>query len=233
MEPVKFISKLLKVEVINEDTKVLTFSVPEDFEFKAGQYINMAFYKNGKRVIRSYSIFSSPSKKGKIKVYFKRVVGGYASNVIFNMKIGEKIEMKGPYGSFTIKSREKEIILISVGTGFGPFRSMILDLLENGFDKELILLRGYRNEENLCCNEELNKLKERFKNFKYFDILSRPKDENYKLKGRVQNFIGNIVSKYFKGDFYLCGLKEMVLESKEKIIDLGFSSEQINSERYD
>lgn len=233
MEPIKFLSKLLEVEVINEDTKVLTFSTPENFEFKAGQYINLAFYKDEKRVIRSYSIFSSPDERGKIKIYFKRVIGGHASKVLFDMKLGDEIEMKGPYGAFTIRSREKDTILISVGTGFGPLRSMILDLLKNGFNKELILLRGYRNEESLCCNEELDNLKEKFRNFKYFDVLSKPKDENYPLKGRVQNFIKHLVSKHFKGDFYLCGLKEMVLESKEKIIDLGFSPEQINFERYD
>jgi len=233
MEAIRFTSELLEIENVNEEAKILTFSAPENFTFKAGQYITMAFYKSGKRILRSYSIFSSPSEKGKIKVYFKKIRGGFASNKLFNMKIGEKIEMKGPLGFFTIDSKEEDIFLISSGTGFGPFRSIILDLLENGFKRKLILIRGYRTEKDLCYKAELDKLKSKHSNFKYCDILSQPKNKSYEFKGRVQKFIPQVLPKDFKGKFYLCGLKDMIFESRETLENLGISEDKIFSERYD
>ena len=232
MEAIRFTSELLEIENVNEESKILTFSVQENFIFKAGQYMTMAFYKDGKRMLRSYSICSSPSKKGKIKVYFKKVKEGFASNKLFNMKIGEKIEMKGPSGFFAVDSKEEDIFLISSGTGFGPFRSIVLDLLENGFNKKLILIRGYRTEKDLCCKRELDNLKSKHSNFVYYDILSQPKSQYYLLKGRVQKFIPQFLPKDFKGKFYLCGLKEMVLESRETLEKLGISKDKIFSERY-
>ena len=137
MEPIRFTAKLIESKTISEDTKVLKFSSPEGFDFESGQYVRMAFYKDGKRILRDYSIFSSPHSKRIISIYFKKIEGGYASNKLFNMKVGEEIEMKGPLGDFIIKDKKKDIIMISNGTGFSPFKSMILDLLEGGTDKKI------------------------------------------------------------------------------------------------
>ncbi|MCR4327406.1 MAG: FAD-dependent oxidoreductase [Nanoarchaeota archaeon] len=231
MEPIKFISRLLEIEVINEETKVLDFSVPDNFNFVAGQYVRMAFYMDEKRILRSYSIFSSPFEKGHIKIYFKRVKDGYASNFLFNMKVGEEIEMKGPFGNFVFNDISKDTIFISSGTGFGPFMSIVKDLDKKNHNKKLILIRGYRNEKSLVGEEELQKMNG--ENFVHYNVLSQPEDEKYSLKGYVQDFLIDLVPKGFKGDFYVCGLKEMVLSVIEKLELMGVSGERIHIERYD
>src|SRR3989344_3385128 len=128
MEPIRFTSKLLENHLVNEDTKILKFSVPENFDFEAGQYVRVAFYKDGKRILRDYSIFSAPYEKGHILLYIKKVKEGYASNFLFNMKADEEIEMKGPLGNFVLMNHSKDLVFISSGTGYGPFRSIIKDL---------------------------------------------------------------------------------------------------------
>jgi len=233
MDGERFTSKLLEIEVINEDTKVLKFSVPENFNFNAGQHVTLAFYREDKRILRSYSIFSSPSEKGYILIYFKKVGDGFASNKLFNMKIGEEIEAKGPLGVFKVENKEKDLVFISAGTGFGPFMSMILDLLKKEFKKRIILIRGYRKESGLCFKEELDSLEMKFPNFKYYDVLSQPNSADFLLKGRVQNFLEKLIPNGFLGDLYICGLKEMVSEVREKLNEMGFLKEQIFFERYD
>jgi len=233
MDGERFTSRLIESKLLNEDTKILKFSVPENFEFKAGQYVTMAFYNEGKRILRSYSIFSSPHEKGFISICFKKVKEGFASGVLFDMKIDEKIEMKGPLGSFVLRNQKNELMFISAGTGFAPFRSMILNLLKNNFQNKIILLRGYRTEFGLCCENELANLKLIHKNFEYHNILSRPINKDYPFIGHVQDFLEKIVPKDFKGDFYICGLKEMVEGVKEKLLKMGISRDQIFFERYD
>ncbi len=233
MKPILFKSKLLEIENVNPETKILTFSTPKDFEFSAGQYVMMAFYKDGKRVLRSYSMFSPPSEKGRIKIYFKIVKEGYSSNYLFNMKVGEEIEMKGPLGIFTVKEKDKDIFMISAGTGFAPFMSMTKDLIEKRFKNKIILIRGFRKEEDLCCEKELKRLSQENKNFEYYNILSQPENKKHPLIGHAQDFLEKLTPKDFKGDFYICGLKEMVLETREKLLSSGISPERIHFERYD
>ncbi|MBU2612249.1 MAG: FAD-dependent oxidoreductase [Nanoarchaeota archaeon] len=232
MEAFRFNSKLIGESKINESTKVLYFEVPENFEFSAGQYVMMAFYKDGRRILRSYSIFSSPSEKGKISIFFKKVEGGYASNFLFNMKIGEQIEMKGPLGNFTVRNPSKDIFLISSGTGFGPFKSMIKNMSEKKSPQKIYLARGFKNETDLCSEEELREIS-LSGNLKYFNVLSRPTDEGYIYKGHVQDFLDKFIPEGFNGDFYICGLKEMVFEVREKLGKMGIASQRIFFERYD
>ncbi|MBS3084492.1 FAD-dependent oxidoreductase [Candidatus Pacearchaeota archaeon] len=233
MEAQRFISKLIGESKINEDTKILDFSAPERFEFEAGQYVRMAFYKEGKRILRDYSIFSAPYEKGKISVYFKKVKDGYASNFLFDMKVGEKIEMKGPLGDFVVGDFSKDLIFVSSGTGFGPFMSIIKDLIYKGYRRKMILIRGYRKEESLVCENELKKIKKNNKNFFYHNILSQPNEEDYNLKGHVQEFLEGFIPYDFNGDFYICGLKDMVSDICEKLREIGVSDERIFFERYD
>jgi len=70
-------------------------------------------------------------------------------------------------------------------------------------------------------------------NFEYHNILSRPINKDYPFIGHVQDFLEKIVPKDFKGDFYICGLKEMVEGVKEKLLKMGISRDQIFFERYD
>jgi len=234
MEGKRFTGKLIETKSVNENTKILKFSVPFDFSFRSGQYVRLAFYKDGKRILRDYSIFSSPKNKKFIKIYFKRVEGGYCSDALFNLKVGEEIEMKGPLGDFVLKNKKKDVILISTGTGFSPFKSMVLELLEGeGFQNKLILIRGHRNENDLPCEGRLKRLENENRNFSYYNILSKPKSQSYKLKGHVQDFLEKMVPDNFDGDFYICGLKDMVEDVKNNLEKSGVKNERIFYEKYD
>lgn len=235
MKPIRFNSELKEIEKINEEVWIMKFSVPQDFTFEAGQFVLMAFYKDGKRILREYTIFSSPDEKGFIDIYLKKVEGGFASTKLFSMKIGDKIEMKGPTGFFTLKndSQNKEIIFVSSGTGFAPFGSILRYLKEKGFRNKIKLIRGFRKEEDLVLEDYLQELQKNEENFEYVNIFSKPSDESYELKGHVQDFLEKFVSKDFEGEVYVCGLKEMALETREKLMEMGLKKEQILLERYD
>lgn len=228
MEAVKFSSKLLSEKKINDEVKILEFEVPPNFSFEAGQYVMMAFYKDEKRILRSYSIFSPPKLKGKILIYFKKVSGGYASNKLFNMEVGEKIEMKGPLGRFKVNDFSKDIVMVSSGTGYSPLRSMVLDLKERDYNGKVMLIRGYRDEKGVVLDEELRGV-----NLKSHLVLSQPLSESYKFKGHVQDFLEELIPKSFNGDFYICGLKDMILLVREKLKLMGIPSERIFYEKYD
>src|SRR3989338_369782 len=130
-----FLSKVLEIINLKNDIVYCKMSVPENFEFNAGQYLSISVVDaEGKKIRRPYSIASSPNHKGFIELCVKRVENGLASNFICNLKKGDVVEFLGPIGNFVINenSKKKDLIFISNGTGIAPFISMIPCLLESG-----------------------------------------------------------------------------------------------------
>ena len=231
----KFKLKTIEIKNLCPDVKHLVFSTPPDFTFIPGQFITITINVNGKLVRRPYSIASKP-KPNSLDLCIKILQGGKATPTIDNIKISDELDAVGPLGGFTIqkKSMNKPIIFISTGTGITPFRSMIPHLLENNFKNKLVLLTGYRYEKNELYRSEFKNLENNYENFLYHRILSQPesesKNDNQEI-GRVQKLVEKYLIK--DADYYICGLKDMVLSVKDLLLEKGIPNENIFFERYD
>jgi NAD(P)H-flavin reductase len=225
--------KLLEKKPLTKDVSEFIFSIPQEFNFYPGQFITFIIKdENDKKKRRSYSIASAPSQKGELDLCIKRVEGGFGSNKIFDMKIGEELDFIGPAGVFFLKTPEKDITLISSGTGIAPFISMIRELFSKNYEKKLTLIAGFRYEDEILYKEELESYEKKHSNFKFVPVISRPKTE-VENKGHVQDVFEKYLDENFTGDFYLCGLWNMVRESMTKLQEMKYQEQQINYERYD
>lgn len=222
----KFESDVLEVGKPTPTVRLLTLSVPEDFQFESGQFINLRLQD----LRRSYSIASDP-QKGRIQLCMKLVDGGEASDIFKTVKKGDQFSLTGPMGLFKIKDPEKDMVFVSTGTGISPLRSMIKTLLRHGHTGRITLLTGYRHEEEVLFDDEFSKLAEEHPNFSYHHIISRP--NGGAAKGRVQDLIQQNIPEDFEGDFYLCGLYDMIKETKQLLLSRGVAEERIRFERYD
>jgi len=234
----KFESEIIEIRKMTPSVKVYKLSVPENFEFKAGQHINLDLIINGERIKRPYSIASNPEKAKEenfIELCIKRVENGPVSEFMHNLKENKKLDVIGPFGRFVVdeSSKDKDIIFIAAGTGISPFTSMIPHLLKNGFRKNIILIHGVRTEKDVLFKEELDSFEKEHENFKFHGILSRPENQGFENKGHVQDFLEKHIPKEFNGHFYICGLFEMIKGASEKLREMGFSDEQIFFEKYD
>lgn len=229
-----FNSKVLEIKNLPGEVKILQLSVPDNFSFRAGQYVSISVPIDGKKLRRPYSIASSPSKKKSIELCIK-IVNGLASNYVKTLSEGDEIELFGPAGKFILfgDSLQRDIVFVAVGTGITPFISMINQLLETGFKNKIILIKGFRHEENILYDKELEKLKEKHKNFEFHNVLSRPKNLNFKNKGYVQDFLEKFIPNKKNSDIYICGLSPMINSVKEKALDLKIPENRIFFEKYD
>jgi benzoyl-CoA 2,3-epoxidase subunit A len=79
--------------------------------------------------IRLYTIASARDGEKRnannIALTVKRAPGGIASNYLCNLKVGDKIEMTGPFGATFLMPNDPaaDIIMICTGTGSAPFRA--------------------------------------------------------------------------------------------------------------
>jgi len=238
-----FTAILQEKKQLTEDVFFLSFSAPEEFIFQAGQFVTIVLEKltgkNGEnnaeskteRKVRSYSILNLPSEKGKVDLCVKIVQGGFASEIFLNAKIGDTFVMKGPLGHFVFDaSSSKEHWFIGAGTGLTPFYSMILEHLPKHPNLQFRLLIGFRYLKNVLFQEKFLQLEKKFPNFKYFLTLSKEENIGEKdLRGRVQQHLPeNSQDK----TYYICGLKDLVLETRAELLKKGVLPEKIRFERY-
>ena len=93
-------------------------------------------------------------------------------------------------------------------------------------------MNGSKLEKDSLYAEEFEKLAKKHSNFKFCKVLSRTPDEDYEYRGHVQDFIEKFIEEKENYEYYICGLKQMVDDVKNKLIELGISEERIIFEKY-
>ena len=130
------------------------------------------------------------------------------------LKVGDRIRLAGPYGRFFVKkSAQLPVIFMAGGSGLSSPRSMILDLLEEGFDKPMALVYGQRCREELYYHDEFLALAEKHSNFSYVPaLLHEPEGSDWQ---GFRGFVHEAAKDHFNNDFrgskaYLCGPPLMI-----------------------
>ncbi len=229
--------RLLEKKWLTQDIMKILFSAPGDFSFKAGQFINVHIVRGEEKKYKAYSILNPPSgKKGIIELGVKIIPGGFASEKLLEAKEGDEFLVKGPFGHFTFNEEVhgKEICFIATGIGIAPFYGILNEHLSST-KKNICLLFGVKTRKDLLFHEEFLEMEEKYTHFEYKPVLSREKwDER---TGRVQEHLGKcykcgLDEEFEKKTYYICGQKEMVLETKELLLSKGTKQENIKVERF-
>ena len=226
----------MRFETMVEDIQQLTPSVkhfvikrPSSFRFLAGQFVAVIMNVNGEELRRSYSIASKINEK-KLALCIKILKDGRATPLIDQWKIGEKITLIGPLGHFVLHANavQRNNVFVATGTGITPFRPMIRQLLENECNGRVLLIVGYKNEEEALYDDEFTALTKQYKNFSYYKVLSKSEKQE-------QLHVQDIIQRAFlvDADYYICGLKDMVLSVRDLLFAKGIEREHVFFERYD
>ena len=209
------------------------------FTYKAGQFVTIRIPQpeNSPLTMRSYSIASKPAT-GKFELCVKTMENGVGSNYLNNLQPDKKIEFLGPLGEFTFKSPpDKKILFIGTGTGLAPLKSILEDELETKNNQQSIhLLFGVRHIKDLFYQDQLAQLAAKHSNFTYTTTLSQPESEDWATQGgkigRVTAHLENLDLDSTNTNVYICGLKDMVLQTTEILQQKGLPKEALYFERF-
>jgi len=238
---------LKKIKDISKGLSIFTFKINPKFDFKPGQWLTLAYQEGDNKILRPYSIASSPSQMPDIELFvrlinFKNKFGKFTSK-LFKAKIGEKFGIIKIGGKFLLEEDKRKKIMISSGTGLAPYISMIRNQIENNSKCDFIVIHGVSYENDLSYREELEKYEKEEKIIKYIPAISRP-EENKNWKGEVGRaeklVISGRLSKILnesldpkKYVFYLCGHPHMIEDINEYLKTIGFKEkEDIKFEKY-
>jgi ferredoxin--NADP+ reductase len=196
---------------------VYAISFKRDFDFIPGQVIKIT--NDNSVPPRMYSI-ASGAKDPDIQLIYDVKPEGQLTNLLKDLRGGDKLLVSPPIGNFTCK--EGKAWWIATGTGIAPFYSM----LRSGRTKNITLLHGIRKPENAFFKEEFSALEGG-----YYPCCSSKQTDGM-FKGRVTEFLKHRETIPVDASFYLCGSAEMVVDVRDLLIERKVPFGNIYSEIY-
>ena len=198
----KFSNNFQKVTQVKHWTEDLfSFSVtrPQSFKFRSGEFVMIGLLdSDNKPILRAYSI-CSPSWSEELEFYSIIVKDGPLTSKLKNIKIGDEIiMMPKSTGTLVLDALKpgKRLFLLSSGTGFAPFASLIREPETYEKFESIIITHTCRMIAELsysqsiiqeCNNDELIK---EFIDNKLLSFHSTTRD-NYIFKGRITELISS------------------------------------------
>ena len=213
------------------DVKTFRFVMPDGnalpFEHLPGQYLNLALMIDGKRVNRSYTIASSPTRSHYVEISVKRAPDGHASQFLHDQVTeGTRIKVGAPAGKFHFTGDGERIVLIAGGVGITPMMSVVRALTDRCWAGEIYLLFGVREQKDVIFEHELAQLATRFPNLHVEIVVSS-------VRGRItKEIIQAFVPHLKRGPIMLCGPDAMMTAMRHILVEIGVPDAEIMQEAF-
>ena len=213
----------------------LSLVEPKEIIFKAGQYVMLEINDQN----RLYSIFSSENNKSSFALLIRLIPNGLASKYFQNLKVGDKVNFKGPAGVFTFQENNKDKIFLATYTGLAPFWSMITSYYQKNQNSQIniSLYWGLKNYQETYFLEELKQIMEKNSGFKFFICLSQEEtfekipleNQKYFKLGRINTALEQVSNQF---NYYLCGSPEVIDGLNQFLLSKNIAKENIFFEKF-
>jgi CDP-4-dehydro-6-deoxyglucose reductase, E3 len=150
-----FTSRVVRVEELSPRVLRVQIAVPDGFEFRAGQFVQLE--REG-GVLRPYSIASLPGSPH-LELHVALLAGGAMSQWL-RTATGQPVTLRGPFGECIYLEREldRPLLLAGTGTGLAPLLGVTRTALAAGHRAPIHLYHGSTSVAGLYLWEELAQL---------------------------------------------------------------------------
>lgn len=222
------------------DVRTFRFVLPNGgllpFQHQAGQYLVLSLQIEGKKVNRTYTISSPPTRSDYCEITVKREENGYVSRYLHEMiHEGDIIHVSAPAGRFVFDGTQaNSIVLIAGGVGITPLMAILRDLTDRKWKGDIFFIYSAKSRSDIIFQKELDDLRTRFANVRLHVTLSRAEDADWTgHKGRVTGpFLGMCVPNLKDHPVYICGPQAMMTPTIQLLRDLGVPADNIKSEEF-
>ncbi len=209
-----YIPKKYKIEKIEKQApNIKLFKIKSSLNPQPGQFLQLSIPGFGECPLASCFY-------DKKYLYLLVKKAGNVTSALFNLKKGDEVFIRGPYGKgWPLKKlKNKNIMAIAGGTGIAPITSLISYTEQNKKSfKDVKIYFGFRNENYILLKNTINKWKKTFNVTVCLD--KKPK----KYKSCEQGFVHQILEKKHKSFSknpiaVLCG-PEIMMESATEVLN--------------
>ncbi|MDQ4010069.1 MAG: FAD-binding oxidoreductase [Actinomycetota bacterium] len=231
------VAEVVSNEAVTHDMRhlVLRLVEPREIKFFPGQYLDFAV--PGTEETRSFSMANTSSRQdGRLEFVIKIYPDGLFSHFLdTEVKAGDRLDVTGPYGVFTLREgHDTDLLFVGGGAGMAPILSLLRSMTERGITRRATYYYGARRRRDLCFEQELRALEDSLPGFRYIPALSEPTEEDA-WDGEV-GLITDVVARHesaLKGaDGYVCGPPPMVDAAIATLTRLGVPEARIYYDKF-
>jgi NAD(P)H-flavin reductase/ferredoxin len=203
---------------LTHDIVGVKLTVPEDFSWLPGQYIDL-HVPGADGVRRSFSIASLP-EANEIELMIKRYPEGRLSGLLGNeIESQTQLRLTGPYGAFHLRRSEAPILMIAGGSGMAPVLGVLRQLAAEGCERPVRFYYGAREERDLFALDEIAAMGERLPDFRFTPVTGR--------------FVHEAVDEEFAApDVYMCGPPPMLEACEAMLTGRGVDAGRIFQDKF-
>jgi propane monooxygenase reductase subunit len=229
-------ARVTAIERLTADIRGLQIELEQPFKFWAGQYVDITLPESG--LVRSYSMANPPGGASLdfiIKIYPD---GAFSSALDQRLKVGDKLQIKGPYGiCFRHENRPGRMILVGGGSGMAPLWSIANDLARSGERRPLTFFYGARTRSDLFYLDRIDSIAAKLPEFRFVPALSHePPGTDW---AGESGFVHEVVARHLSGQIldsdaeaYCCGPPPMIEAAVPVLQVSGVEPERIHIEKF-
>ena len=213
---------------------VLKLIEPAEIKFFPGQYMDLTIPETD--TVRSFSMANTTSRDGGLLEFVIKVYpdGQFSHFLDKKVQIGDRLDLSGPFGVFTLREGDNDLVLVGGGAGMAPILSLLRSMAERGLDRKATFFYGARGKKDLCFSEELRDLEQRLPRFTYIPALSEPSDDD-DWDGET-GLITDVVKKHAENlsgsHAYVCGPPPMVEAAVPLLTQLGVEEKRVYYDKF-
>ena len=213
-------------DIIQETPTIKTFvlKLNSQFSFRTGEFIELTVPGIGEA---PFTPSSDPKATSKIDITIMNV--GRVTSILHNMKKGDILGIRGPYGKgYPLdKFKGKDILIAGGGVGLAPLRSLIFSLFSDMDSYNKVALRyGARSPADLVYKNSLPEWSKK----KKVDLVITVDNGDATWKGNVglvTTILKDLPLDLNKAVAVVCGPPIMMKFVTLKLLELGFKPQDI------
>src|ERR1700675_185433 len=234
-------SALLGRTEVAEGTMAFQFEKPNNFTFKAGQYIDLTLSGSqpplgpSDGMTHTFSIASSPLDEE--LVVTTRTRNTVFKQAISTLPIGSRAKIEGPMGSFTLHNNTaRPAVFLAGGIGIAPFLSMLSYATEEKLRHPIVLFYANRYLEDAAFINALWKLERANPRFRFVPTLTRVANHNGDWRGKTGYISSEMLFTQIgilRGPiYYVAGPPTMVAATRRTLAEVGVDEDDIRTEEF-
>jgi propane monooxygenase reductase subunit len=230
------VAEVVSKDAVTHDMRhlILRLIEPDEIKFFPGQYMDIAIPDTG--AVRSFSMANTTSRESGLLEFIIKVYpdGQFSRFLAEKLAEGDRLDLSGPFGVFTLREGENDLVFVGGGAGMAPILSLLRTLAERGIQRKATFFYGARTRQDLCFEAELRELEEKLPNFRYLPALSEPADgEEWDGEtGLITDVVKRHASDLTGAHAYVCGPPPMVEAALPLLAQLGVEEKRIYYDKF-
>jgi ferredoxin-NADP reductase/MOSC domain-containing protein YiiM/ferredoxin len=199
-----------------------------------GQYVVVRLKPaaGGPMLFRSYSL-SGPLSTERYRISVKIEPNGAAGNYLReHLRVGDRLDVSSPRGSFVLQPGERPIVLLSAGIGATPVLAMLHALAAAHSTRQVTWLHTARDGQHHPFAGEVRGLMQALANGRSYICYTRPDSidkagDDFNAIGRFSQSVFDELGLPRDAGVYLCGPTRFMADMREALTALGVAPERI------